>query len=105
MLYRDLDGWHLARANPDDEPSDSENKSDYDSTEHPGVTVSSTYIRAEDGDGIKCTEDRDYRITSDILDKYAEVYILSYYELNEESHERAVWKVDDTVAYRLVSGD
>jgi hypothetical protein len=105
LLYRDPDGWHLARANPDDEPSDSETKSEYVSTEHPGVNVSSTYIRAEDDDGIKYTEDRDYRITAAILDKYAEVYILSYYELNEESHEKAVWKVDDAVAYRLVSED
>lgn len=105
LLYRDPDGWHLARADPDDEPSDSADNPEYESTEHPGVTVSSTYIRAEDGDEIKYTEDRDYWITADILDKYAEVYVLSYYELNEESQERAVWKVDDAVAYRLVSGD
>jgi len=64
-----------------------------------------TYIRAEDGNEVKYTEDRDYRITADILDTYAEVYVLSYYELNEESQARAVWKVDDAVAYRLNSGN
>lgn len=105
LLYRDPDGWHLARADPDDEPSDSADNPEYESTEHPGVTVSSTYIRTEDENEIKYTEDRDYRITADILEKYAEVYVLSYYELNEESHEKAVWKVEDAVAYRLVSGD
>lgn len=105
LLYRDPDGWHLARANPDDEPSDAADNPEYETTDHPGVTVSSTYIRAEDGNEVKYTEDRDYRITADILDTYAEVYVLSYYELNEESQARAVWKVDDAVAYRLVSGD
>lgn len=105
LLYRDPDGWHLARADPDDEPSEVAGNPDYEATDHPGVTVSSTYIRSEDDNEVKYTEERDYRITADILDTYAEVYVLSYYELNEESHERAAWKTDDGVAYRLVSGD
>lgn len=103
LLYRDPAGWHLARADPDDEPADPEDNPRYEPTEHPGVTVSSTYIRTEEDDEVKYTDDRDYRVTADILDNYAEVYVLSYYELNEESHERAAWKVDDAVAYRLVS--
>jgi hypothetical protein len=41
------------------------------------------------------------RITEEPLDHDAEVYVLSYYELNEESQAKAVWKTDDTVAYHL----
>lgn len=101
LLYRDPDGWHLARAAPDDESTAVDGASEYNPTEHPGVTVSSTYLRSEGDTEIKYTAKRDYRITEEILENYAEVYVLSYYELNEESHERAAWKTDDAVAHRL----
>jgi hypothetical protein len=90
LLYRDPDGWHLARPDSKDESNDAADNAEYESTGHPGVTVSSTYIRSETDNEVKYTNDRDYRITADILDHYAEIYVLSYYELNEESHEQAV---------------
>jgi hypothetical protein len=101
LLYRDPDGWHLARADPDDEPTDTTESTDYEPTEFPGVTVSSTYLRSEEDTEVKYTEDRDYRITKELPEQYATVYVLSYYELNEESHEQAVWKTEDGVAHRL----
>ena len=103
LLYRDPAGYHLDRVNPDDEPTDSVGSPEFISTDHPGVTVSSTYLRAKGDNETKYTEDRDYRITTDIFESYAEVYVLSYYELNEESKARCVWKIDDAVAYRLVN--
>jgi hypothetical protein len=101
LLYRDPDGWHLARPDPDDETTGTTESSEYGPTDHPGVTVSATYLRSEEDGELKFTEDRDYRITEDILNRYAEVYVLSYYELNEESQEKAVWKTEDAVAYHL----
>jgi hypothetical protein len=102
-LYRDPSGYHIDRVDPDDEPTDSVESQEFVPTDHPGVTVSSTYLRAKEDGETKYTEDRDYRISQEILDSYAEVYVLSYYELNEESKTRCVWKTDDAVAYRLVS--
>lgn len=102
LLYRDPNGWHLARADPEDEPINTDGDPEYKPTEHPGVTVSATYLRAEQDTEIKFTEERDYRITEDILEHYAELYVLSYYELNEESQEKAVWKTEDEVAHRLL---
>jgi hypothetical protein len=103
LLYRDVDGWHLARADPADEPTKANESPEYDQTEHPGVTVSATYLRSEEDTEVKYTEDRDYRITDEILEQYAAVYGLSYYELNEESHDKAVWKTEDAVAHQLLS--
>lgn len=102
LLYRDPAGYHLDRVDPDDEPTESVRSQGFISTDHPGVTVSSTYLRANGENETKYTEDRDYRITKEILESYAEVYVLSYYELNEESKARCVWKTDDAAAYRLV---
>ena len=103
LLLRDPAGYHLDRVNPDDEPTESVGSPEFVSTDHPGVRVSSTYLRAKQENETKYTEDRDYQITKEILESYAEVYVLSYYELNEESRTRCVWKTDDTVAYRLVN--
>lgn len=103
LLYRDPSGYHLDRVDPDDEPTDSIGSQEFVPTDHPGISVASTYLRAKEDGETKYTEDRDYRISDEILDSYAEVYVLSYYELNEESKTRCVWKTDDAVAYRLVS--
>ena len=103
LLYRDPAGYHLDLVDPDDEPTESVGSQEFVSTDHQGVMVSSTYLRAKGENETKYTEDRDYRIVEDILESYAEVYVLSYYELNEESKTRCVWKTDDAVACRLVS--
>jgi len=41
-------------------------------------------------------------VNADVLDEYAEVYVLSYYEENEESLESLRWNIADAVAYQLV---
>jgi len=102
LFYRDADGRHLDRPDPDKNEDGIPEAVEYEPTDHPGITVSSTFLRAEDGDDLKFTEEREYRIDKEILDAYAEVYVLSYYELNEESTEQALWDVDDAVAYRLL---
>jgi|APHM01.1.fsa_nt_gi hypothetical protein len=103
LLYRDPTGYHFDRADPDDEPTESVGSQEFIQTDHPGVTVSSTYLRAKEDGVTRYTEDRDYRISEEILEHYAEVYVLSYYELNEESTTRCVWKTDDAIAHRLVA--
>lgn len=64
--------------------------------------MSSTFLRAEDGDEVKFTEERTYRVSPDIFEAYAEVYVLSYYEVNEESTEKTLWDIDEAVAYQLI---
>lgn len=102
LFYRDADGRHLDRPEPTESEDGIPEAVEFESTGHPGVMVSSTFIRADEGDELKFTEEREYRIDREILEKYAEVYVLSYYEVNEESTEQAVWDVDDAIAYRLV---
>lgn len=58
-------------------------------TGHPSITGSATFLRAEEGTEVKLTEERTYRVTSEIFDAYAEVYVLAYHEVNEESTENA----------------
>lgn len=48
------------------------------------------------------TTEREYRVTRDILEHYAEVYVLSYDEASEESFEQALWEVDGAIVYRFV---
>ncbi|MDS0284470.1 hypothetical protein [Haloarcula onubensis] len=103
LFYRDTTGRHLDRPDPEENEDGIPEAVEFEPTEHPGITVSSTFIRSEDGADLKFSEEREYRIDREILDKYAEVYVLSYYEVNEESTEQAVWDVDDATAYRLVS--
>ena len=103
LFYRDSNGRHLDRPDPEKNDAGIPEAVEFEPTGHPGITVSSTFIRSEDGDDLKFSEEREYRIDREILEKYAEVYVLSYYEVNEESTEQAVWDVDDAVAYRLVS--
>jgi hypothetical protein len=100
FLYRDPAGRHLAR--PEPEPDGASPDAEYEATNLAGVRVSSTYLRAETDTELKFTTEREYRVTRDVLDHYAEVYVLSYDEVNEESVEQALWEVDDAVAYRLV---
>jgi hypothetical protein len=102
LLYRDPTGRHLARPDQREDTATTPDDSEYHPTDHPGVYVSTTFIRSEDGADMKYTEERDYRITAELLEQYAEVYLLSYYEVNEESVDRATWKTEEAVAYRLV---
>lgn len=102
FLYRDPDGWHLARPDPPDYLS-SGGEATYEPTGHPGLTVSATFLRAEEEDEVKFTEERDYRVAGELLDAYAAVYVLAYHEVNEESVENAEWAVENAVAHRLVS--
>lgn len=103
LLYRSPTGRHLDRPDSQGEDTTTSDGDEYEATDHPGVTVSSTFIRAENEDEVKFTEERDYRVSRRILDECAEVFVLSYYEVNEESVENAIWDVEDAIAYRLVS--
>ncbi|MDS0276564.1 hypothetical protein NDI85_02055 [Halomicroarcula sp. S1AR25-4] len=105
LFYRDPDGRHLDKPEPESNEDGVPEAVEFEPTGHPGLTVSSTFIRSEEGDDLKFTEEREYRLEREILDQYAEVYVLSYYELNEESTKQAVWEIDDAVAYRLVLPD
>lgn len=102
LFYRDPTGRHLTRPDPADGNSPPETNGEFVPTGHPGVTVSATYLRAEEETETKYTGEREYRITEDILDGYAEVYVLTYHEVDEESFENDRWEIADAVAHRLV---
>lgn len=103
FLYRDGGGWHVDEPDPvaSDPPHDT--GAEFEPTALPGVAVSTTYLRAEEGEDVRFTEERVYRVTDEVLDEYGETYVLACDEVNEESVERAVWEVDDAVAHRLVA--
>lgn len=101
FLYADQEGWHIARPKSQAESSTADD-SHYEPTAHPGVAISSSFLRAETDSGVKYTEEHEYRVDSNVFDEYSEVYVLSYYKENEESVERLCWNVDEAVAYRLV---
>lgn len=100
LLYRDPAGWHFAQ--PEDDDADETGADEYVPTEHPGLSVNATSIRVEEDGDTRYITERDYRITSEMLDAYAEVYALSYDEVNEKSYGQAIWEVEDATAYRLL---
>jgi hypothetical protein len=102
LFYRDPTGRHLTQPEPPDEDTTNGDDADFKPTGHPGLTVASTFLRAEEANDLKFTEEREYRVSAAIFEAYAEVYVLSYYEVNEESFENAQWEVEDAVAHRLV---
>lgn len=101
FLYADRDGWHIVRPEAQAESTETDD-AHYESTNYSGIATSSSFLRAETDSGVKYTEEREYRVTSAILDEYSEVYVLSYYKENEESVEHLRWNVEEAVAYRLV---
>lgn len=102
FLYQDDDGWHLAQPEAESGQSSFTEPSAYEPTKLPGVTASSTFLRASQDGETKYAEERDYRVTSEILDEFSEVYVLSYHEVNEESVEDVLWEVANAFAYRLI---
>lgn len=102
LLYREGTDWHIDEPDPvtDEAPHDTDGA--FDPTALPGVTVSTTYLRAQDDGELKFTEERTYRISQEILDAYETVYVLSCHEVNEESTSEALWEVDNAVAHTLV---
>lgn len=101
FLYRDSDGWHIDEPEPVSSETPHDTGSEYEVTNHPGLSVSTTYLRAEDGNELKFTEERTYRVSREILDAYEEVYVLACDELNEESVDHATWEVENAVACHL----
>jgi hypothetical protein len=99
FLYRDPDGRHLARPEAAGDASDGDG---FAATDLPGITVSSTFLRSEEGDDVRQTDERTYRVTRDVFDAHAEVYVLSYDEVDEESVTGAVWETENATAHRLV---
>lgn len=102
LLYRDSDGWHIDEPEPVSSDAPHDTGSEYEATNHPGLSVSTTYLRSEDGNELKFTEERTYRVSREILDAYEEVYALTCDELNEESADQATWEVDNAIAHHLV---
>lgn len=103
FLYRDRDGWHLVRPDPETARFGLVDTSGHEPTGHPGVTVSSTFLRAETGTDLRFSEERTYRVTEAVLDAYGAAYVLVYHELDEESARADRWEVDDATAHRLVA--
>lgn len=103
ILYRDADGWHMDRPEPQVDGPVPETDGEVVPTTHPGISVQATYFRSELANEVKFTEVREYYVDEAVFIGYHTVYILSYDEVNEESEANLQWDVYDAVAYELVA--
>jgi hypothetical protein len=101
FLYRDPEGRHLVRPEPQGETAPD---ATLQPTDHEGITVDATYLRHEDETDCdtRYVGERTYRVSQAAFDTHAEVYVLTYDVLNEESEAGAVWDVENAVAHRLI---
>lgn len=97
FLYRDEAGWHFDQP----EPSLGGSLDRFESTKIPGVTVAATHLRSEEGSNLQFTQEQIYKVTRELAEACEEVYILSAFELNEESVENEFWEVEDATAMLL----
>lgn len=101
FLYAEGDDWHLIQPDALGDTSQDADSS-FEQTQVPGVSVRSSLLRTEtDGDS-KATVEHEYRITTDVLDSCSSLYVLSYYEANEESIGTLEWEIADAVATEIV---
>ncbi|WP_416838751.1 hypothetical protein [Haloferax sp. DFSO52] len=101
FLLHDESGWHLDRPDPHTPVKGLDTETTYYQTAYPGITVSNATVRSKADDELKFTEEREYRISRELFERYDSGYVLSYHELNEESHSGAFWETANEVAYRL----
>jgi hypothetical protein len=102
FIYQDSEGWHLIQPKAVDEPDDSADQS-FESTQLDGVSVRSALLRANEDGEVKSTVEHEYRITEDVFDACDQLYVLSYYEANEESFDNLQWDIADATAYEIVN--
>jgi hypothetical protein len=103
FLYREDGDWHLIQPKAGN-PSDDESAS-FEPTPLNGVSVRSSLLRAEMDGETKATVEHEYRVTDAVLNACDCVYVLSYYEANEESVDRLQWDIADATAYEILPAE